>query len=61
MKDMVTIVDDDDLIKHGQYSEKTLTEKYAEAQETMRRASPSLPDDVPGVTLRADGGANSDT
>ena len=27
----------------------------------MRRASPPLPDDVPSVMLRSDGGANSDT
>ena len=61
MKDLLTITDDDDLRKHGQYSEQTLIEKYAEAQDTMRRASPPLSPDVPSVTLRAEGAANSET
>ena len=61
MNDLVTIIDDDDLRKYGQYSEQTLMEKYAEAQDTMRRASPPLPPDVPSITLRADGAISSDT
>ena len=29
--------------------------------ETIRRASPPLPDDMPSVTMRADKGAKADT
>ena len=61
MVDMVTIVDDEDLRAHNQYSERTLIERYEEGMDTLRRASPPLPDDIPSVTMRADGGAKADT
>lgn len=50
--DMVTIIDDDDLKEHGQYSEKTLIEKYHENLEHIRSAQPPLPADSPGATLK---------
>ena len=61
MVDMVTIIDDLDLRKHNQYSELTLVERYEQGMETIRRASPPLPDDMPSVTMRADKGAKADT
>lgn len=38
--DLVTIIEDDDLLKFGQFDEKTLLEKYYENIETVKRASP---------------------
>ena len=34
--ELVTIIDDDDLKRNGQYSEKTLTERYHENIEAIR-------------------------
>ena len=36
--DLVTIIDDDDLREHGQYSEKTLVERYYDNIELIRSA-----------------------
>ena len=49
MFDLVTIIEDDDLKANGQYSERTLIEKYREGMETVRKASPPLPEGVPGA------------
>jgi hypothetical protein len=54
--DLVTIIDDDDLKAIGQYSEKTLLERYHENLENIKKASPPLPPDSPSIQLR-----NSDT
>lgn len=53
--DLVTIIEDDDLLKFGQFDEKTLLEKYYENIETVKRASPKLSDDTPSVALRSKG------
>ena len=50
--DLVTIIDDDDLKAVGQYSEKTLLERYHENLENVKKASPPLPPDSPSIQLR---------
>ena len=50
--DLVTILDDDDLKAIGQYSEKTLLERYHENLENVKKASPPLPADAPSIMLR---------
>ena len=40
MKEMVTAIDDDDLKKMGQWSEKTLNQRYHENYEHLRSAEP---------------------
>merc|ERR1712060_503106 len=52
MHDMVTIVDDDDLKEHGQWSEQTLLERYHAAEDLIKSASPDLKSDLPGATLK---------
>ena len=52
--DLVTIIDDDDLITSGQYSEKTLTQRYYDNIDVVRSAQPQLPPDSPSVLLRND-------
>lgn len=42
MFDLNTIIDDEDLRKMGQYSEKTLTERYQELKDKIKAASPPL-------------------
>lgn len=42
MYDMVTVLDDEDLKQWGQYSEQTLDEKYQQARDHVRKASPPL-------------------
>ena len=49
MFDLVTIIEDEDLKANGQYSERTLIEKYKEGMETIRKASPPLPEGIPGA------------
>ena len=51
MYDLVTIVDDDDLKKFGQYSDVTLLEKFHDAKDLLKSASPKLPPNLPGATL----------
>ena len=51
MFDLVTIIEDDDLKANGQYSERTLIEKYKEGMETVRKASPPLPEGVPAARV----------
>ena len=46
MIDLTTIIDDDDLKAFGQYSEKTLIEKYYENMERIRAAEAPLPAEV---------------
>ena len=49
---LVTIIDDDDLKAIGQYSEKTLLERYHENLENIKKASPPLSSDAPSILLR---------
>lgn len=51
--DMVTILDESDLKKEGHYDEKSLLEKYHEAADLIKSASPPLSPDVPSEKLRA--------
>jgi len=57
--DLVTIIDDDDLKKFGQFDEKTLLEKYYENIDVIKSAQPELPLDTPSVVLRKDAGFKS--
>ena len=49
---LVTIIDDDDLKASGQYSEKTLLQRYHENLENIKKASPPLSPDAPSILLR---------
>ena len=49
---LVTIIDDDDLKAIGQYSEKTLLERYHENLEHVKTAQPPLTSDAPSILLR---------
>ena len=40
MYDMVPVVDDDDLKKHGHFSNESLIKKYREAKERVMKAHP---------------------
>lgn len=44
MDEMVPIVDDDDLKESGQYSEKTLSQRYRESADRVKASQPPLPE-----------------
>jgi len=50
--DMVTILEDDDLRKEGQYDEKTLMEKYYESLDHIRSAQPKISSEMPSEMIR---------
>ena len=47
MIDLVTIIDDDDLIQQGQWSDTTLLERYHAALDHVKSAQPELKPSVP--------------
>ena len=49
--DHVTIVENEDLIKFGQFDQFTLSDRYHESMDLMREAAPSLSAELPGVKL----------
>lgn len=49
---MVTVLDDDDVKKMGQWSEKTLSDRYFESLDYLRSAEPKRDHEYPAQRER---------